>query len=234
MLPQCFVYKFVAKVIIPASHIYKAIHMFIKIYFNNAPLFLCDAITEELEPYLHHDDAVFIDEFSTPSVNTMLHEMSNEKVHAGIFLHPDLAALKKAFWKKFMVIKAAGGIVKNENSEVLFIFRRGVWDLPKGKLDDGETLEECAVREVEEETGLQKVTLIKPLITNYHTYNENGHYILKENYWYTMQVKGIQKLVPQQEEDILELKWAAQQQQQPLLNNAFPSIKDVMKAYYAG
>ena len=68
--------------------------MYIKIYFNDKPLFLCDALNEEINVYKHHDDAVFIDEFSPPAVNSMIHEMRQEKVHAGIFLHPDLATLK--------------------------------------------------------------------------------------------------------------------------------------------
>ena len=131
--------------------------MYIKIYFNDKPLFLCDAVDETIEPYVHHDDAVFIDELDTHTVKTMLHEMQQEKVHAGVFLHPDLEELKKAFFKKFVQIQAAGGLVENENGEWLLIHRRGKWDLPKGKLEKGEKLDECAVREVEEETGLKKV-----------------------------------------------------------------------------
>jgi len=91
--------------------------MYIKIYFNDKPLFLCDAVDETIEPYVHHDDAVFIDELDTHTVKTMLHEMQQEKVHAGVFLHPDLEELKKAFFKKFVMIQAAGGLVENENGE---------------------------------------------------------------------------------------------------------------------
>jgi hypothetical protein len=120
--------------------------MFIKIYFNDSPLFLCDEITDEINKYIHHDDAIFIDEFSAPAINSIIHEMLQKKIHAGIFYHNDLEKLKKAFWKKFTIIKAGGGVVYNEKKELLFIFRRGKWDLPKGKLDKGETLEECAVR----------------------------------------------------------------------------------------
>src|SRR5579872_5949786 len=118
--------------------------MYLKIYFNDKPLFLTDAMTEEIRAYARHDDAVLIDEFSHPAVNSMIHEMRREKVHAGIFIHSDLATLKKAFWKKFMLVQAAGGLVTNGKGEVLFMFRRGKWDLPKGKLDPGETPEHCA------------------------------------------------------------------------------------------
>ena len=74
--------------------------MFIKIYFNDKPLFLCDAIDGEIQSFVHHDDAVFIDELDAHTVKTMIHEMQQPHVHAGIFQHPDLEELKKSFFKK--------------------------------------------------------------------------------------------------------------------------------------
>ena len=206
--------------------------MHIKIYFGDKPLFLCEAITPEIEPYVHHDDAVFIEELSAHAVNAMLHEMQREKVHAGVFLHPHLDELKKAIWKKFTVIKAAGGLVSDKANHTLFIFRRGKWDLPKGKLETGEDLETCAVREVEEETGLKDVKLSSLLLTTYHTYHENGKHILKESYWYDMQADGKQQLVPQVEEDIQEIKWVKKNELKEMLSNSFPSIIDVVVAKY--
>jgi 8-oxo-dGTP pyrophosphatase MutT (NUDIX family) len=203
--------------------------MFIKIYFNDKPLFLCDEINAEINRYAHHDDAVFIDEFSHPAVNSMIHEMRQEKVHAGIFLHKPLEELRKALWKKFILIKAGGGLVKNENGEVLFMFRRGKWDLPKGKLDDGETMEECALREVREETGLKEISLEKLLLVTWHTYDDSGKHILKETHWYTMRAGGDQTLLPQLEEQITELKWVGKKDFPGLLTNTFPSIVDVIK-----
>ena len=170
--------------------------MFLKIYFNDKPLFLCNEVDEELQPYIHHDDAVFIDELNSHTVKSMIHEIELDRVHAGVFFHPDLEELKKAFYKKFTIVQAAGGLVVNERKEILMIFRRGKWDLPKGKLDKGETLADCAVREVEEETGLQKIKLISPLIITYHTYHEGTKFILKESHWYNMKVSGEQKLIP--------------------------------------
>jgi len=202
--------------------------MYIKIYFNDKPLFLCDEINDAIEPYKHHDDAIFIDEFSTHTVRAMIHEMELAKIHAGVFLHSNLNELKKAFWKKFTVIQAAGGLVTNVNDEILMIFRRGKWDLPKGKLDKGETLEHCAVREVQEETGLQHITLQKPLAPTYHTYHESGKFILKESHWYSMKVNGKQSLVAQAEEDITEAKWVKKSALPELMKNTFPSIKDVL------
>lgn len=207
--------------------------MYIKVFFNDKPLFLCDQVDETIEPFLHHDDAVFIDELDNHTVKSMIHEMQLEKVHAGVFIHPDFEALKKAFFKKFTFIQAAGGIVQNENGELLLIFRRGKWDLPKGKLDKGESLEDCAVREVEEETGLKQVTLVEPLLITYHTYHEGTKFILKESHWYSMKVSGRQELVPQTEEDILETKWVAADALEPYLKNSFPSVVDVLKLFLA-
>jgi ADP-ribose pyrophosphatase YjhB (NUDIX family) len=204
--------------------------MYIKIYFNDKPLFLCDAIDETIEPYVHHDDAVFIDELDPHTIKTMIHEMQLEKIHAGVFLHPDLEALKKAFFKKFTLMQAAGGLVFNENKEVLLIHRRGMWDLPKGKLEKGEKLEDCALREVEEETGLRNITLDSPLLITWHTYHEGTRFILKESHWYRMSVSGTQVLVPQTEEDIAETVWVKQDAIAPYIAGAFASIKDVLEA----
>lgn len=203
--------------------------MHIKIYFNDKPLFLCDAVDETVQPYIHHDNAIFIDELNSHTVKSMIHEMQLEKVHAGVFYHPNLEELKKAFYKKFTIVLAAGGLVQNEKKEILLIFRRGVWDLPKGKLDKSEKLEDCAVREVEEETGLQKVKLLSPLTITYHTYHEGARFVLKESHWYSMKVSGEQKLVPQTEEDIHEIKWVKTDTLPDYMKNSFPSVADVLQ-----
>jgi 8-oxo-dGTP pyrophosphatase MutT (NUDIX family) len=159
----------------------------------------------------------------------MIHEMRQEKVHAGIFLHPDLATLKKAFWKKFILIQAGGGLVQNGKGETLFMLRRDKWDLPKGKLDPGETLEQCAIREVEEETGLSSIRLEQQLLVTWHTYDESGKHFLKETHWYRMRAFGDQAMVPQQEEQITELKWLGEKDLAPVLANTYPSIIDVLR-----
>jgi 8-oxo-dGTP pyrophosphatase MutT (NUDIX family) len=204
--------------------------MFIKIYFGDKPLFLCDNVDKTIEPYIHHDDAVFIDELDTHTVKSMIHEMEQPNVHAGVFFHPNLEELRKAFFKKFSLIIAAGGLVWNEKDEILMIFRRGKWDLPKGKLDKGEKLEDCAIREVEEETGLKNPKLISPLIVTYHTYHEGSKFILKESHWYIMKVSGEQKLTPQTEEDIFDIKWVNKNDLEKYRKDSFPLITDVLNA----
>ena len=203
--------------------------MYIKIYFGDKPLFLCDNIDAVIEPYVHHDDAVFIDELNAHAVKAMIHEMQLEKIHAGVFFHGQLEELKKAFFKKFTIVQAAGGMVKNEKNETLLIFRRGKWDLPKGKLDKGESLEECAVREVEEETGLKKIKLMGPLLITYHTYHEGTRFVLKESHWYAMKTKGDQPLTPQTEEDIHEIKWVKDKDLKSYLKETFPSVVGVLQ-----
>jgi 8-oxo-dGTP pyrophosphatase MutT (NUDIX family) len=202
--------------------------MHIKIYFQDKTLFLCDDIDEAITPYVHHDDAVFVDEFSTPAIKSMIHEMYQKKVQVGILYHTNLDELKKAVWKKFNIILAAGGVVQDQHRNILLIHRRGKWDLPKGKLDKKESLEVCAIREVKEETGLKEVRLIESLATTHHVYDESGKHILKETHWYLMHADGKQPVHPQTEEQIDEIKWVKQSALKEYLNNTYPLIKDVL------
>ncbi len=129
-----------------------------------------------------------------------------------------------------MFIQAAGGLVLNERGEVLFMFRRGKWDLPKGKLDPGETLEACALREVEEETGVGELKLRRFLLVTEHEYEEKGINILKETHWYLMETNGDQRLIPQAEEDISELRWIGPSGFSIIQRNTYPAILDVLRA----
>jgi 8-oxo-dGTP pyrophosphatase MutT (NUDIX family) len=201
-----------------------------KIYFNNKPLFITNQITKELEELLHHEETVLIDEFNVHTVKAMLHEMEVSKIHAGVFLHEDIEAVMKAFKKKFVLIKAAGGLIHTKDDELLLIFRRGKWDLPKGKLDDGEELETCAVREVNEETGLENVKIEKPLCITYHTYHQDGKHILKESHWFLMKAKKQTNLLPQLEEDIDKCEWVPVDQLTIYMENTHASILDVVNA----
>jgi 8-oxo-dGTP pyrophosphatase MutT (NUDIX family) len=206
--------------------------MIIKIYFNDKPLFLCDEMTADIKEYAHHDDAVLIDDFSPPAVNSMIHEMRQPKIHAGIFVHKNLAELRKAIWKKFTLVQAGGGLVRNGENKYLFMFRRGVWDLPKGKLDPGETIEHCAMREVMEETGVEGLILEGPLLITYHTYDESGKHILKETHWFRMLAPAPGELIPQTEEQITELRWVDKDGMPELLRHTFPSIRDVVRTLF--
>lgn len=204
--------------------------MFIKIYFKEKPLFLCDNIDAEIEPYVHDDDAVFIDELNTHTIKTILHEMQQVKVHAGVFKHSNLEELKKAFFKKFNLVIAGGGYVENKKKELLMIYRRKKWDLPKGKKDNGEAIDSCAVREVREETGLENVQIIEPIRVTYHSYEEGTHHILKETHWFRMHANGDEGLKPQEEEGIEKIIWADKKTQAECLKNTHANIVDVVEA----
>jgi 8-oxo-dGTP pyrophosphatase MutT (NUDIX family) len=201
-----------------------------KIYFNNKPLFITSEITKELAELLHHEETVLIDELNVQTVKAMLHEMEAQKIHAGVFLHDDVEAVMKAFKKKFVLIKAAGGLIHTKDDDLLLIFRRGKWDLPKGKLDDGEDLETCAVREVNEETGLENVKIEKPLCITYHTYYQEGKHILKESHWFLMKAKKQTNLLPQLEENIDKCEWVPIGQLSIYMENTHASILDVVNA----
>jgi ADP-ribose pyrophosphatase YjhB (NUDIX family) len=125
-------------------------------------------------------------------------------------------------------IVAAGGIVENEKGELLMIFRKQHWDLPKGKLDEGETIEECAVREVEEETGLQNVELGELIDITLHRYEENNASVTKKTYWYKMNASSDNKLTPQVEEDIHEIKWVKKNELHSYLENTYLNIKYII------
>ena len=202
--------------------------MHIKIYFGDKPVYLCDDINKELNEILHHPDAVFVDEISNAAIKSLLHEIVKEEFHAGVLWHSDLEKLKKAFFKNFKEIEAAGGIVQNDKKELLFILRLGKWDLPKGKVEKGEDLKTCAVREVEEETGATNLTLKKKIGETYHTYNAYGKHFLKITHWFYITCPSKQKLVPQIEEDIAEIKWVKPKDVKEPLANTYPSIKDIL------
>ncbi|MDZ4681496.1 MAG: NUDIX domain-containing protein [Saprospiraceae bacterium] len=129
------------------------------------------------------------------------------RFHSITLYAEDYEKLVRDFFSLFKLIEAAGGLVLNPAGEILFIYRRGFWDLPKGKIDEGESPSEAAVREVHEETGIKQLNLGAELKITYHTYREkDGRRILKRTYWYRMKTETLE-LHPQAEEDIEEAIW---------------------------
>lgn len=130
-------------------------------------------------------------------------------------------------------IIAAGGIVMNPNKEILWIFRRGFWDLPKGKLDPNETIEACAIREVMEETGIDQLVLGKLILKTTHQYHDNylNTEVEKTTYWYAMTTDTLQDGTPQTEEDIEAIAWVKKEALTPYLEKTYDTIKEVMEAF---
>ena len=129
----------------------------------------------------------------------------------------------------YQVLKAAGGIVKNDKSEFLFIFRRGKWDLPKGKKEPDENLKKTAIREVMEETGLKGLNITRKAGISYHTYELKNHQILKKTTWFEMSCRGRQRPKPQKEEDITAVKWLKKENISEVIENTYPSIIELLK-----
>ena len=202
--------------------------MIIKVFFEDKPVFLCDEITSSIHSYLHHPDAIFIDEISAPAINSLFHEIVKPDFHVGILWNSNFDKLRKAFYKHFSIVQAAGGLVKNEDDDILFIFRKGKWDLPKGKKDADEEAKECALREVKEETGLLTVKVSGKICSTYHTYQEFGKRILKETEWFDMKATSQQELAPQTEEDIQKVEWVNKSNLSERLKKAYPLIVDVV------
>ena len=132
------------------------------------------------------------------------------------------------------IITAAGGLVQNNEGAFLLIFRRGFWDLPKGKLDVGESIPDCAVREVREETGLQSLELGPFICTTAHPYFDTwlNKDVVKQTHWFSMLSLANDILVPQTEEDITELRWVDKIEAAELAQKAFPSIREMVEKYY--
>ena len=136
--------------------------------------------------------------------------------------------LIRDFSKLFKRIDAAGGLVKNEKGQLLFIFRSGKWDLPKGKLSEKETPKEAAIREVKEETGLRKLTIGKKLPSTWHIYFRKGKQILKQTWWFGMEAASEEKLIPETKEDITEVRWVDPSGIQEILTNTYGSIRELV------
>lgn len=179
-----------------------------KIWINNTPLFLCGL--EELKDRPAGDEKNMVARYSGKSKILLSYADMLEKSDRfdSVTLYSErYDQLVRDFFSNYQLIEAAGGAVFDEGEQILAIYRRGSWDLPKGKIDPGETPEEAALREVEEETGIKGLKAGALIRETYHTYRHPKHgRILKRTYWYRMSAQR-QALVPQAEEDIEIARW---------------------------
>lgn len=208
--------------------------MHIAIYTGEKPIILIERNDVLFDKYRHNSNVLLMDELSHGMVHTAMHEIKKPEMEAVVISAEDIHQLKTFFFKHFTIIQAAGGLVENEKGEWLIIFRRGKWDLPKGKMDEGETPEICAVREIEEETGLRNVSINNMITTTYHLYEEFGKQILKETFWYRMHINGDQNLTPQAEEDIEEAKWIKPGEWKLYADESYASVRDVVTIIATG
>lgn len=146
--------------------------------------------------------------------------------------HKNDKKLLKFLKKKLPVVIAGGGLVYNDKKEILFIYRNNKWDLPKGKIEKKESIEDCALREVSEETGVQNLVLKSFITKTYHVFKRNGKLKLKETHWFEMYTDYAGKLKPQTKEGIDKVKWKDFQQSQKALTNSYENIKLLFPSEY--
>tara|TARA_B100001758_G_scaffold235760_1_gene236183 strand:+ start:463 stop:1149 length:687 start_codon:yes stop_codon:yes gene_type:complete len=168
---------------------------------------------------------------SIDSLLKIMTEKKLKKTYSVTFTLKNKKEVIKYLKKKFKVIKAAGGIVQNNENKILFIYRLGKWDLPKGKKDKGEKIKDCAVREVEEETNT-KVKIIKRNCTTWHTYTRYKKFILKKTVWYKMKCIDDSKMKGQKKEKIEKVRWMENKIINEILINSYKSLSYVVKKYF--
>jgi ADP-ribose pyrophosphatase YjhB (NUDIX family) len=200
-----------------------------KIYYNDKPLIL----VTDMEAYLDANPVAEMYQFfsgaSLKSFSQALQLLDRPGSMGAIIEDVSEKALEEQLTAMYQPIMAGGGLVFNEDHALLMIFRRGKWDLPKGKLDEGEDIADCALREVSEETGLQTLSLDGKLCDSYHIYHQDGVSYLKHTVWYRMNGTAADKLLPQKEENILEAKWVNEREIGPLAARTYEAVRDVLK-----
>ncbi|WP_027374353.1 MULTISPECIES: NUDIX hydrolase [Chryseobacterium] len=196
-----------------------------KVFVNEKKL-LISKHAEELEKKLVYENYTTLEMALDLLENTSVQELN--------IFGENIDEIWSEFQKLFRIIEAAGGLVNNPQGETLFIKRLGKWDLPKGKMEKGESREESAVREIEEETGLKEVELVKFINTTYHIYIErNGEKILKCTHWFEMNFDGEDTSKPQIEEGITEVAWKnISQIEKEVFPSTFKNIELIVKEFW--
>lgn len=188
-----------------------------KVFVNNRPLFLTNQIQKETDFQLFLLNSVDIEQ--------LVSKIFENKIHKAILYHPDEQEILSTLMGKIPVEKAAGGLVYNPKGEILFIYRNRKWDLPKGGIEKKERKRDAAIREVEEETGVDKLEITDKLETTYHIFKRNGKFKLKVTYWYKMYTTFGGKTKPQLEEGIEKAVWIRPEDVSELLENSYENIK---------
>ena len=188
-----------------------------KVFVNESPLILTNKLSEtgNGKYFLLNEEAI----------GEAITALSKKKLSEAFIYHPNHEEILRKFTKKIPLVVAAGGVVTNKKGKVLFIYRNDKWDLPKGKLDKGETIKEAAIREVEEETGVKGLKIENFLKTTYHIFKRQGVYKLKEVHWFAMKTSYTGKLVGQKSEGIEKVKWKGPEKIQKALENSYTNIK---------
>jgi 8-oxo-dGTP pyrophosphatase MutT (NUDIX family) len=193
-----------------------------RIYINEKVILLTETLPQRVDDYQQIDSQTF----DLKIIYTWILKHKRDMFYV---LCPNAKTFLKQVRQSITLIEAAGGLVKNEHKAFLFIYRNNKWDLPKGKIEKNETVKEAAVREVEEECNIMVGKLGEKICKTYHVYVNKGEVVLKKTWWYKMKCKGQNKLKPQIEEGITDVRWFKKDEIDPILSNTFPSIMDVLE-----
>ena len=193
-----------------------------KVFVNDKPLFLTNQVQKETDFKLFLLESV--------DIKKLIVKIFQNKIQKAFLYHPDEKLIMKTLRAKLPVEKAGGGLVYNKDGDVLFIFRNGKWDLPKGGTEKNETIEETAMREVEEETGVNGLVITDKLQKTYHIFKRNGRYKLKITQWFEMRTKyeGIPQ--GQADEGLERVEWVNPKDIKFLLENSYENIKLLFEA----
>ena len=195
-----------------------------KVFFNQKPIFL----TTELVPQTHRTPVLFI-KFSSPE--NIVKALKSKKTECLYLYHQKEDKLWMHFLRHFPIVEAAGGLVRHQDGRFLFIYRNDKWDLPKGRIEKNEPIRIAAVREVEEETGVDGLEIVKPLIETFHVFNRNGKYKLKKTFWFEMKTTSTVTLTPQLNEGIEQAIWVFEKEIPHKFENAYENIKQVYESF---
>ena len=199
-----------------------------EVYIEGRPLVIADAPPEAVVPAGMHVMPIGTDH----RLDEMLDRLQQPGNEDGLWLHTEsIGSMWDEFRKRYKFVQAAGGVVQDEKGRLLMIKRLGKWDLPKGKVDQGEGIPEAALREVQEECGIDELKIVSPIEVTWHTYERKGRQHLKRTDWFLMEGSSQKKLVPETEEDIEEVRWVSREEMARMKVETYPSLIGVLEAW---
>lgn len=197
-----------------------------KIYFEKRCIIICDPSEEALSD----PNSVEFHPGERIDVHALVRMFEVQDTLSRIYIPtPDIEQTYRRICGEFREVNAAGGLVSNRRGDYLLISRSGLWDLPKGHQEAGEDIEVTALREVQEETGVEELELRRLICITDHVYLRGGVWHLKHTWWYDMLYTNPTDLTPQREEDISKAAWVAKSSLPPFLKNTYPSIQEVFR-----
>ena len=197
-----------------------------KIYFEKRCIITCPP----QEQALSDPNAIIYNIGTNDDISTLVELFETSDTLARIYIPAEnIEDTYRMICSEFVEVNAGGGLVSNRRGDFLLISRNGLWDLPKGHQDPGEDISVTALREVQEETGIDQLIPRGLICVTDHCYRRDGKWHLKHTWWYDMLYTDPTDLTPQREEDITKAAWVARSSLPPYLLNTYPSILEVFR-----